>query len=125
MSAGMQLGWVVLLVALGGAAGAVARHLASQPPLGPGRGVLLVNVLGSALLGVLVGLAGAGLVPPWLFLLLGTGLCGALTTWSTLAVLTWEIGRRAPGRAAAYLLLSVVLGVAAAVLALTLTRALL
>ncbi|WP_298891702.1 CrcB family protein [uncultured Serinicoccus sp.] len=105
----------VLCVALGGALGAVLRHLASRPPLGPVRGVLVVNVAGAGALGVLVGLSGT--LAPWLLLLLGTGLCGALTTWSTLAVQTWQIGRRAPGRVAAHLVLTLALGVPAALLA--------
>ena len=113
---GMGPGWVLLLVALGGAVGAVLRHLVSMPPVGPFRGVLVVNVVGSALLGVLVGLG--DLVPPALLLLLGTGLCGALTTWSTLAVQGWEVGRRSLRRAAAYLALAVGSGVLAAVLGL-------
>ena len=119
---GMQLGWVLLLVAVGGAAGAVLRHLASVPPLGPFRGILLVNVLGSGLLGLVV--AWADRLPGWLLLLLGTGLCGAVTTWSTLTVQTWEVGRRSPRRAAAYLGLTLVLGLAAALLTHTLARAL-
>lgn len=52
-------------------------------------------------------------------LLLGTGLCGALTTWSTLAVQTHQLGRHSPGPAAAYLLLSLILGLGAALLTLT------
>lgn len=113
----------VLCVAAGGAAGAVLRHLASRPPLGPLRGVLLLNVVGAAALGVLVALS--GLLAPWLFLVLGTGLCGALTTWSTLAVHTWQLGRRSAGRAAAYLGLTLALGVPAALLARAVTAALL
>ena len=53
-------------------------------------------------------------------LLLGTGVCGALTTWSAVAVQTVDLGLRTPGRAAAYLLLTVVLGLAAALLTLAL-----
>lgn len=112
MSPGMPWAWAVLLV--GGAAGAVLRHLVSLPPLGPLRGVLLVNVLGSAATGALVALADR--LPTAVFLLLATGLCGALTTWSTLAVHTWQLGRRDPRLAAAYLGLTLVLGVGAAAL---------
>ena len=112
MSGGMWPGWLLLLVALGGATGAVLRHLGTMPPLGAFRGVLLVNVAGAAALGALVALADR--MPTWAFLLLGTGVCGALTTWSTLAVQTWELARRAPGRAAAYLGLTLLLGVGAA-----------
>lgn len=122
MSAGMPLLAAVLCVALGGALGAVLRHLAAQPPLGPLGGMLLVNVGGAAALGVLVGLS--ELLPPWVLLLLGTGLCGALTTWSTLAVTTWQRGRRSPGRAAAYLALTLGLGVPAGWLALLVTASL-
>ncbi|WP_066638073.1 FluC/FEX family fluoride channel [Serinicoccus hydrothermalis] len=100
------------LVAAGGAVGAMLRHLLSRPPLGPVRGVLLVNLVGAAALGVLVGLADA--LAPWLFLLLGTGLCGALTTWSTLAVQTCELGGRDRDRAGAYLGATLLLGLGAA-----------
>lgn len=115
---GMPWGAALLVVAVGGALGAVLRHLLSMPPLGPFRGVLLVNVLGSAALGALV--AGSDRLPTTAVLLIGTGLCGAMTTWSTLAVQTWELGRRDAVRAAAYLLVTLVLGVAAAVLTLRL-----
>ncbi|MFK5688731.1 fluoride efflux transporter FluC [Ornithinimicrobium sp. LYQ92] len=113
---------VVLLVALGGSVGAVLRHLASTSPLDPVRGVLLVNLVGAASLGVLVGLG--PVLPGWLFLLLGTGVCGAVTTWSTLAVQTWELGRESWRRAAAYLGVSVTLGVALAALGYALATAL-
>lgn len=73
-----------LLVALGGAVGAPLRYLtdraiqARHDSVFP-WGTLAVNVAGSFLLGVLLGLpAGSGL-----YALLGTGLCGALTTYST------------------------------------------
>ncbi|WP_151525657.1 fluoride efflux transporter FluC [Serinicoccus kebangsaanensis] len=104
----------VACVAVGGALGALLRHVASLPPLGPLRGTLVVNVVGALALGVLVGLGGR--LPTWAFLLLGTGACGALTTWSTLAVHTWQLGRRSRRRAAAYLGLSLLLGVLAAAL---------
>lgn len=123
MSFGMPWLLAALLVTAGGAVGAALRHLLSRPPLGPVRGVLLVNVAGAGALGVLTGLAET--LPGWLFLLLGTGLCGALTTWSTLAVQTWEIGSRARWRAAAYLGTTLVLGVGVAVLGYALARLLL
>lgn len=116
----MPWGWAVLLVALGGAVGATLRHLASLPPAGPVRGVLLVNVLGSAVMGAL--LARADTLPPALLLLLATGVCGAMTTWSALAVHTWQLGRRDLPRAAAYLGLNLALAVGAATLAWLLLR---
>lgn len=101
----------VLLVALGGAAGAllrwtVGRWLAdSDLP----RATLLVNVAGSLLLGVVA--AGSS---GWVLVLLGTGVAGALTTYSAFAletVLLAQHGRR--GWAVANLLGSLVLGAAA------------
>ncbi|RJK95436.1 FluC/FEX family fluoride channel [Vallicoccus soli] len=104
-----------LLVALGAAVGAPLRwavgELAARRGSRLPRGTLAVNVAGSLLLGALVG-AGAG---GGALLLLGTGFCGALTTFSTLsaeAVRLLEDGDRAA--AAAYVVLSLVLGVAAA-----------
>ena len=114
--AGMAWGWAVGGVAAGGAVGAVVRHLLASAPWGPLRGILVANTAGAAVLGALVALVD----DPLVLLLLGTGLCGALTTWSTLAVQAAELGRGAPGRAAAYLVVSVVLGLAAALLTLRL-----
>jgi CrcB protein len=77
-----------LLVALGAAVGAPLRLLAGHH-LDRVRvehrvhwGTLLVNLIGSALLGWLVGHGVDGRP----LLLLGTGFCGALTTYSAVAV---------------------------------------
>lgn len=79
----------VLLVAAGGAAGATVRYALVR--LVPGRfpwGVLIANVLGSFLLGLLV----VG-VDDDLGLLAGVGFCGALTTFSTFALDTLLLAR--------------------------------
>lgn len=78
----------VVLVLLGGAIGAPLRYLADQ--LVSSRhdsvfpwGTFAVNVVGSLVLGmVAAGVATAGLAP-WSLVLVGTGVCGALTTFST------------------------------------------
>lgn len=72
----------VLAVALGGAMGAVLR--AGLTHLGNRRapwGTLGVNWLGSAALGALLLLNGS--LPDWLWIGLGVGVCGALTTFSS------------------------------------------
>ncbi|MEU3554382.1 fluoride efflux transporter CrcB [Streptomyces fragilis] len=55
-------------------------------------GTFTVNVAGSLVLGLLTGAAAAGASGERLGLLLGTGLCGALTTYSTFS---WETLRLA------------------------------
>lgn len=106
----------VLAVAAGGAVGAVVRHLLTLAPWGARHGVLIANTVGSSGLGALVAVVDS----PVVLLLLGTGLCGALTTWSTLAVQTEELGRRSPGRAVAFVTLNLILGLGAALFTLIL-----
>ena len=96
-----------LLVALGAAVGAPARLLAAhvldrRTPWG----TLTVNLLGSALLGWLVGHGVHGRP----LALVGTGFCGAFTTYSSFAVQTVQ---RTP-RAGAVYALGTVLGCLAA-----------
>lgn len=102
----------VLFVALGAAVGAPTRYLVDRW-LG-GRfpwGTLLVNVAGSFLLGLLAALP----ADPRLAALLGTGFCGALTTYSTFGHETLRLARAGTrGRALVYVAASVTLGVAAA-----------
>ncbi|CAN5809224.1 fluoride efflux transporter CrcB [soil metagenome] len=49
-------------------------------------GTLFVNIAGSFLLGFLTGLSIYHALNPFVLAMLGTGFCGALTTFSTLAV---------------------------------------
>ncbi|MCU0228647.1 MAG: CrcB family protein [Bryobacterales bacterium] len=82
-------------IALGGALGALARYfvtiwaqeyLARGILLGFPVGTLVVNVLGSFLLTVVVGLGMQGVLSPEIRAALGVGFVGALTTFSTLEV---------------------------------------
>lgn len=83
----------LFLIALGGAAGAVSRHLVNQAGLrvlGPDfpYGTLTVNVVGSLAIGLLVGwLASAGRADATeLRFALGVGFLGAFTTMSAFAL---------------------------------------
>ena len=117
----------ILLVAAGGAAGSVARYLTvlAGARLVPGfpAGVMVANVLGSFLIGVLfVVLSGsrAALSP-----LLIAGFLGGYTTFSTFsldALRLWEAGQGLA--AAAYVLGSVGLSLAAVGLGVALARGL-
>lgn len=81
----------ILLVGTGGFIGSVARYFVSKLNVESGLfslpvGTLIVNVLGSFILGALIGMAdrNAGLTFEWrLFLMVG--LCGGFTTFSTFA----------------------------------------
>lgn len=88
---------IIALVLVAGGIGAVLRYCATlifpysatsgRIPLG----VLLVNAVGSFAAGFLIGLAThAGISDEW-SLILVTGLCGGLTTFSTLSVDTMRL----------------------------------
>ena len=106
-----------LWVALGALAGAPLRLFADRVAVARrGRasvlGTLTVNVVGSAVLGVLLG---ARDVSPAVVALVGTGFCGTLTTFSTFGYdVVRLVEERALGRALAYLAASLVLGLGAA-----------
>ncbi|MDP7313096.1 MAG: CrcB family protein, partial [Candidatus Thalassarchaeaceae archaeon] len=72
----------LLLVAVGGACGAVARYAITEwIPSDFPWGTLVVNVLGSFLLGVLIAVGITNeQVTPEILLLVGTGALGAFTT---------------------------------------------
>jgi fluoride exporter len=108
----------LLAIALGGALGALARYgvfVAATHLLGHGfpYGTLIVNVVGSLLLGVLIeGMALAWTLPESVRLFLVVGVFGAFTTFSTFSLdvaVLYERDR--PVDAACYVLASVVLSV--------------
>ena len=95
-----------LLVVLGAALGAPARYLldrAVQARLGAvfPLGTLMVNVAASLVLGVVTGAVAAGAASPRVALLVGTGLCGALSTYSTFSYETLRLVESGARRTAA------------------------
>ena len=103
---------LVAVVFLGGAAGAVARtwiaeHWSAQHGVWP-WGTFAVNVAGTLVLGALLA---AQRTTPRMRGLVGTGLCGGLTTFSTLCV---EATGMPAGRAVAYVAATVAAGLLAA-----------
>ena len=104
----------ILLVLIGGAIGAPLRYLTDQAVQRRRRtafpwGTWTVNVIGSFVLGLV---AAAG--PTWVVTLVGTGFCGALTTFSTFGVETVQLAEKGAWSAAlANVALSLGLGLAA------------
>ena len=112
-------GWVLIGAALAGGAGAGLRDLVDVLVIG-GRsarfplGILVVNVTGSFALGLLTGL-GAALAGTELAWVLGVGLLGGYTTFSTVSVESALLMRAGEARRGwMNALVTLVLGVAAA-----------
>lgn len=109
----------VLVIGFGGFLGTVCRYLMGLIPI-PERTAfpvvtLLVNVLGALAIGVLAGLAARlkGLDPD-LMAFLRVGVCGGFTTFSAFALeITNLMGSGRPWMCAAYMVLSLLFGVAA------------
>ncbi|MER5516676.1 fluoride efflux transporter CrcB [Streptomyces sp. NPDC048254] len=109
-----------LLVVAGAVVGAPLRYLtdravqARHDSVFP-WGTFVVNVVGCLILGLLTGAASAGAASPHLQLLVGTGLCGALTTYSTFSYETLRLTETGAGLyAAANVVASVAAGLGAA-----------
>ncbi|MDX3452343.1 fluoride efflux transporter CrcB [Streptomyces sp. ME02-8801-2C] len=105
-----------LLVIAGGMVGAPLRYLTDRVVQSRHDtvfpwGTLAVNVTGCLILGLLAGAAPG----PNLQLLLGTGLCGALTTYSTFSYETLRLAEDGAGLfAVANVMVSVLAGLGAA-----------
>ena len=110
----------VLLVLLGGAVGAPVRYVVDlvmreirHDSLLP-WGTFVVNAAGSLVLGATAGGVAAAGGPDWVLTLVGTGFCGALTTFSTFSFETVRLAEEGALTAAAVNVAgSVVVGAAA------------
>jgi CrcB protein len=117
----------VLLVAIGGALGAILRYLTDHHVTKRTKsafpwGTLTVNTVGSAVLGVLAAWSLHGSEPDTVRMLVGIGLCGGLTTFSTFSYETLRLvtTKGAPKLAVANVLLTLACGFTAAALPLLL-----
>ncbi len=117
-----------IAVGLGGFIGAVLRYLMGLIPLREDFSfpvkTLAVNILGAFAIGLIAALAAKRPdLNPRLILFLKTGICGGFTTFSTFALETVELYHAGnPMQAVLYVLLSVILGIAAVLAAQVLIR---
>ena len=112
-----------IVIGLGGFTGSVLRYLAGKIPHSNPAGfpinTLLINVLGSFVIGLAAAFAAkhSGLNPR-LVLFIKVGLCGGFTTFSSFSLETFSLLRSGSyGTAVTYAILSAALGVLAVVLA--------
>jgi len=118
----------ILSVAMGGAFGALARYWLSSWLYNPGQrlplGTLTANVLGSLVMGVLfVLILERAKLPPEMRLFLMTGFLGAFTTFSAFSLETVALIHEGHVMAAIfYVILSVMLSIAALAVAIWFTR---
>ena len=121
---------LILAVAAGGALGSIARYLMG---IGATRlfglafpwGTLIINILGSFLIGAFVELFALKWdLPQEGRVFLTVGICGGFTTFSTFSLDTWVLMERGEWwLATAYIVGSVVLSIGALIGALYLVRA--
>lgn len=111
---------LLLGTAFCGAIGAALRFYLSQLIAWKGKATfplatLVINVTGSALLGILHSFYDLGWMPQWLWQLLGVGLIGAYTTFSTFSYELYTLIQQKRLLAAAiYLLATIIFGALAA-----------
>ena len=120
----------LLLVIAGAAIGAPLRYLTDRAVQSRHDtvfpwGTITVNVIGSLILGLVTGGVSAGGASPQIQLAIGTGFCGALTTYSTFSYETLRLLEEdARFFAAANVVASLVAGLGAAFLGVAISQAL-
>ncbi len=112
-----------IFVGLGGFAGSVLRYLVGLLPIEAANGfplkTLIINILGSFALGLIAAAAAkSSSIDPKVILMLKVGVCGGFTTFSTFAYEAQSLMQNGnTWLALAYVLLSLILGVASIFLA--------
>lgn len=121
----------IFLIGLGGATGAIGRHLVGQGAMrafgfGFPYGTMIVNIVGSFAMGALIAwLTSRAATPNEVRLFFATGLLGGFTTFSAFsldAVLLYERGEL--GLSVLYVVASVLVSILALVVGLWLVRSL-
>jgi len=113
---------ILLLIGSGGFVGSVLRYVVSQSVQNKflssfPYGTMSVNIIGSLLIGVVYGLVEKGNLSPEARLFLATGILGGFTTFSAFTLDALNLLQEGLWlESVSYILLSVVLGVAAAFL---------
>ncbi|GAA3755041.1 hypothetical protein GCM10022240_05060 [Microbacterium kribbense] len=110
--------WLALAVAVAGGAGAACRMLldgviTARTRLPYPVGTTVINLTGALLLGLVTGIAGHALPGAWA-LVVGTGLLGGYTTFSTASLETVRLAQDARWRAAALNAFGLLIGALAA-----------
>ena len=95
-------------VAIGGAVGATLRFVVSEWA-GTPQATLIVNAVGSLLLGICMAALANEMISKEMTLLLGTGILGAFTTMSTFSMETVEMWGDDKTKAAGYVLITMIL----------------
>jgi CrcB protein len=116
----LEQAMTIVLLAVGAMTGAPARYLTDRLVQPRPWGTFAVNVVASLLMGLLLGLK----VSPAVMALAGSGLCGALSTYSTFSYETLRVAQAgAPLRAGLNIVASIGAGLAAAYLGLAIGAA--
>ena len=112
-----------LCVGLGGFVGSILRYLVGLIPVDTANGfpvkTLVINVLGAFALGLIAAIAAKdSTIDPRLVLMLKVGVCGGFTTFSTFAFEAASLMQNGQSTLGiTYMLLSMLLGVGAVILA--------
>jgi fluoride exporter len=126
----MAMSKIVLLVFVGGAVGAVLREFAMLMVPTPSRGfpldILVANLLAGLLLGFIAALRSRKIASNAAYTLIGTGITGGLSTFSSFAYGSSELMTRSMTGAVValvYVVISLVLGYIAVIVGLKIGKA--
>lgn len=107
----------MVLVGIGGTVGAIARYLLGKWIASKKNSVFpfetwIINMTGSLVFGIFAALFVVNIIPKWCWLLIGVGLLGAYTTFSTFGFETMQLLQdKNTKNAMIYVFTSVALGI--------------